>query len=125
MALANAAMHLRTAVSDYRQKKRGQLNVRKVTSEEFHKRFMAVHALTPQLEAYWLEVLPSIPVPNSDQFERWLHIHGYTTEPLKHAIRSAARRLTRKPFNDSQHHLQYISAVALSYLNEEREGRAA
>jgi hypothetical protein len=99
--------------------------VRKVTSEEFHKRFMAVHTLTPQLEAYWSEVLPSIPAPSRDQFERWLHIHGYNPEPLRHAIRTGARRLTRTPFNDAQHPVQYVSAVALSYIKDVEKERAA
>jgi len=52
--------------------------MRKITSEEYHNRFMAKFALVPQLEAYWDEMLPSIPRPSREQFERWLHIHGYS-----------------------------------------------
>jgi hypothetical protein len=99
--------------------------MRTVTSEEFHSRFMAKFALIPQLEAYWDEHLPSIPRPSRDQFEKWLHIHGYSGEPLKAAIRSGARRLTRTPFNDERHPVQYISAVALAYMDDAEEGRAA
>jgi hypothetical protein len=95
--------------------------MRTATSEEFHKRFRAMHTLAPQLESFWDEHLPSIPRPNRDQFEKWLHIHAYDAEPLKHAIRSASRRLTRKPFNDAQHPIQYLSAVALGYINEQKE----
>jgi uncharacterized protein YbcC (UPF0753/DUF2309 family) len=93
--------------------------MRTVSNEEFHRKFMVSNTVAPQLEAYWDEHLPSIPRPNRNQFEMWLHIHKYNVEPLRFAIRSAARRLTRTPFNDPQHNLQYISAVALSYLREQ------
>ncbi len=98
--------------------------MRKITSEEYHNRFMAKFALVPQLEAYWDEMLPSIPRPSREQFERWLHIHGYSAEPLKHAIRSGARRLTRTPFNDDRHPVQYVSAVALGFLRDEQRESA-
>jgi hypothetical protein len=96
--------------------------MRKVTSEEFHNRFMKTDSIASQLEKFWDEHIPAIPRPNRDQFEKWVHIHGYDAEPLRHAIRSAVRRLTRKPFNDAQHPIQYLSAVALGYINEQKQG---
>jgi hypothetical protein len=96
--------------------------MRTVTTEEYHRQFMKKFELIPQLEAYWDEMLPSVPRPKRDQFEMWIHIHRYDPQPLRYAIRSAARRLTRTPFNDDRHPVQYCSAVALSYLRcEQRE----
>jgi hypothetical protein len=68
--------------------------------------------------------------PTKPRTVRALHIHGYSPEPLKAAIRSAARRLMRgKLFNDDRHPIQFCSAVALSFLNEHKadaeEKRAA
>ena len=82
---------------------------------------MVTHSISAELEKYWDEQIPTIPRPNRDQFEKWVHIHSYNAEPLKHAIRSAVRRLIRKPFNDAQHPIQYLSAVALGYINEQKE----
>jgi hypothetical protein len=79
---------------------------------------MKSHALCLKLEEYWSEQLPSIPKPDRDQFQKWIHIHGYSAEPLRHAIRAAVRRLTRQPFNDEAHPVQFVSAVALHYLKE-------
>jgi len=98
--------------------------MREVTSEQFHNKFMATHTLVTQLEAYWSEILPTVPRPSRSQFEKWVHIHKYSAEPLKHAIRSAARRLTRIRFNDTQHPVQYCSAVAIAFLKAEQEAAA-
>ncbi|SRR5713101_7991042 len=95
--------------------------MRQVTSEELHRKFMTTQMLATRLEVYWDEQIPTIPRPDRDQFEKWIHIHGYNPEPMRHAIRSAARRLTRKPFNDAQHPVQYLSAVALGYISEQKK----
>jgi hypothetical protein len=92
--------------------------VRTITSEQYHRQFMASHKLCTELETYWDENLPTVPRPGRDQFERWAHVHRYSGEPLRHAIRAAVRRLTRRPFNDAAHPVQFVSAVALHYMNE-------
>jgi hypothetical protein len=92
--------------------------MRRLDSEAYHEKFMALNKRIPELEAYWREHLPSIPLPDYGQFHQWLHIHQLDVEPLRHAIRAAERRLIRgTKFNDPQHHLQYLSAVALAYMH--------
>jgi hypothetical protein len=83
---------------------------------------MKSQTLCEELEAFWDEQLPSIPRPPRAQFEKWIHIHGYSGEPLRHAIRAAVRRLMRRPFNDERHHIQFLSAVALDFLKETAAG---
>ena len=65
------------------------------------------------LEMLWEKIIPSIPKPPRNQFEKWAHIHAYQTESLEAAFRAAARRLAKgRNFNDSLHPMQFISGVA-------------
>jgi hypothetical protein len=65
------------------------------------------------LEMLWEKIIPSIPKPPRNQFEKWAHIHAYQTASLETAFRAAARRLEKgRRFNDAAHPLQFISGVA-------------
>ena len=71
-----------------------------------------------QLTALRRKQLPPLPVPDENQFRRWLRPSFGDCEPLRCAINKAARRKNR--WNDPLHHLSWISAVALARWNETR-----
>ncbi len=103
--------------------------IRKVRMVDIYNKFMGLgkqtEVVVSELRELWKTTLPTLPVPSDEQFDRWLRQSFGDPEPLIYAMAQAARRLLWRPFNDSQHHLQFVSAVALAYLNDEREAERA
>lgn len=101
---------------------------RKVRMVDIYSKFVGLgkqtEAVVSELRELWKTTLPSLPVPSDEQFDRWLRPSNGEPEHLIYAMAQAARRLTGKPFNDPQHHLQFVSAVALRYLNEGKKAAA-
>jgi hypothetical protein len=89
---------------------------------DLYNKFMGLgkqtEAVVSELRELWKTTLPSLPVPSDEQFDRWLRPSDGDPEHLIYGMAQCARRLTCKNFNDPQHHLQFVSAVALAYLNE-------
>jgi hypothetical protein len=102
--------------------------VKKLTTMfEIRNAFLAPEAevIAEKLEAFWKKTLPTITPCDRQQMLRWLRIHSNDPAPIKYAIQAAAKRLRQRPFNDTQHHIAYISSVALSFAATQQTERAA
>ena len=99
--------------------------IKKVRMIDVYNKFLGLgkqtEAVVSELRELWKTTLPSLPVPSDEQFDRWLRPSNGDPEYLIYAMAQGARRLTFKPFNDPRHHTQFISAVALKYLNERKQ----
>jgi hypothetical protein len=104
-----------------------EASLKKVRMAEIYKKFtqgqQTKHAIS-ELRELWEATLPCLPVPNDEQFDRWLRQSYGDPEPLLYGMAQAAKRLAWRPFNDATHHLAFISSCAIGYLNAET-GRAA
>ena len=101
--------------------------IRKVRMADIFRKFthgQQTEDAISELRELWTATLPSLPVPNDEQFDRWLRQSYGNPEPLIYGMAQAVKRLAWRPFNDSQHHLAFISSCAIAYLNAEK-GRAA
>jgi|HubBroStandDraft_6_1064221.scaffolds.fasta_scaffold341609_2 hypothetical protein len=73
-----------------------------------------VDANIEMIRAWWADFIPQLPAPNGAQFERWATIHQDDLTRMRRAIMATAERLRRRPFNDPEHPLKFISSVANS-----------
>ena len=73
-----------------------------------------------ELERAWQENLPTLAMPDHEQFQRWVRVHDGQTADLLRAIQAAAKKLRYCPnaFNDAYHPIAHISAVANHYRRQ-------
>jgi hypothetical protein len=79
-----------------------------------HPAFAEISASADRIEQWWFQLLPSIPKPERQQFEIWARIHADDLTRLRRGMDVAVERLRKRPFNDAEHPIRFISAVANS-----------
>jgi hypothetical protein len=76
-----------------------------------------------ELRELWQRQLPGLPLPDDDQFKRWLRPTYGDAEPLVYAMARGARRMRFNAWRDPLHATAWISSVSLARWNEKRHGQ--
>jgi hypothetical protein len=77
-------------------------------------------ATVAELQELWMETIP-LCVPDDKQFLLWLYMFSQDPRPIIYGMSRAAARMRHSEWNDEKHHLAFISAVALTYFNDEKK----
>jgi hypothetical protein len=99
------------------------MTIRKLTDEmweQFTRSGEDRDRLVVELQELWKRELPSLPVPDERQFQRWLR--GRTDpDALIYAMVQAKRRMVRHSWTDPTHHILFISSVNNKRVAETRQ----
>jgi hypothetical protein len=73
-----------------------------------------------KIQTKWKQDLPTLPVPDDAQLQRWARIHHCQPQDLVRAIKSAETKLRYTPnaFHDPDHPISYVSSAANRYRNQ-------